>query len=606
MMSRSFGRCAIVAVTLALWWVVVDHAAAQLCISEFRVRGPNGANDEFIEIYNTASTPHTVATTDGSSGYAVAAAAGGIRFVIPNGTVIPPHGHFLGVNTIGYSIGAYPAGTGVASGDATYTTDIADNAGIALFSTSNTGNFSANTRMDAVGAVAEANALYKEGNGYPTLTPFSINYSFYRDHASGATKDTDNNASDFVFVDTNGTSAGAGQRLGAPAPENASSPIAGTGLGVSLLNPSVPATSPPNLVRDLTSDPANNSTFGTVVIRRTITNSTATPLTRLRFRVSELTTFPSPSGIADLRPYDSPSTTETVNGVSVTVLGTTLEEPPAQPNGGGFNSTMSVLLSSPLPSGASVSVQMRFGVQQTGKFRVCGNLEAGPTAGAALGQVGNTEPGGAPGAPCLRETPPAPPVNTALPSVSDGAPREGSAVSASLGTWTGPGLIVYGIQWQRCDGSCADIAGAAGNTYMPGASDVGKSLRVHVMAANVGGIVAADSAPTAPVLDGTAPAMTASTDGAVKKGVVSVTLTCPGTETSCTGTVRFLATTRKGVEELGSAPFSLAGGSSQTVPVTLSKRGRKRRLQATMVVDVADAAGNTATLEQGVSLKKSK
>ena len=29
-------------------------------------------------------------------------------------------------------------------------------------------------------------------------------------------KDTDNNAVDFYFVDTNGTSAGAGQRLGSP------------------------------------------------------------------------------------------------------------------------------------------------------------------------------------------------------------------------------------------------------------------------------------------------------------------------------------------------------------------------------------------------------
>jgi hypothetical protein len=74
--------------------------------------------------------------------------------------------------------------------------------------------------------------------------------------------------------------------------------------------------------------------------------------------------------------------------------------------------------------------------------------------------------------------------------------------------------------------------------------------------------------------------------------------------------VRFQASvTRKGtteVQELGSAQFSLVGGGSQTIPVTLSKRGRKRRVAATMVVDVVDAAGNTATLEQNVELKKSK
>ena len=40
-------------------------ASAQLIISEFRVRGPNGANDEFIEIYNNSGADHTVAAAAG-------------------------------------------------------------------------------------------------------------------------------------------------------------------------------------------------------------------------------------------------------------------------------------------------------------------------------------------------------------------------------------------------------------------------------------------------------------------------------------------------------------------------------------------------------------
>ena len=69
--------------------------------------------------------------------------------------------------------------------------------------------------MDAVGSTSEANTLYKEGTGYPALTPFSIDYSFYRDTcgkggsitnfapcALNTPKDTNNNAADFVFVDT--------------------------------------------------------------------------------------------------------------------------------------------------------------------------------------------------------------------------------------------------------------------------------------------------------------------------------------------------------------------------------------------------------------------
>src|SRR5688572_25516062 len=223
---------------MASMLVVSQDVFGQLIISEFRVRGPNGANDEFIEIYNNSGADHTVA--GGGTGYGVAASNGVARCVIPNGTVIPNRGHYLCVNSVGYSLASYPAGNGTtATGDATYTTDIPDNAGIAIFNTSIAANFTLANRMDAVGSTSEANTLYKEGTGYPALTPFSIDYSFYRDYCGksgsittfgecpipGLPKDTNNNAADFVFVDTNGTSAGAGQRLGAPGPENMSSPI---------------------------------------------------------------------------------------------------------------------------------------------------------------------------------------------------------------------------------------------------------------------------------------------------------------------------------------------------------------------------------------------
>jgi hypothetical protein len=326
-------------------------SAGQLVISEFRVRGPNGANDEFIEIANVSGADHTVAAVSGS-GYGVAASDGTTRCSIPNGTVIPNKGHYLCVNSIGYSLASYPAGNGTtATGDATYTTDIPDNAGIALFN-NNTGggSYTLANRLDAVGSTSEANTVYKEGTGYPALTPFSINYSFYRDNCGkggsittfgacptgGLLKDTNNNAADFVFVDTNGTSAGAGQRLGAPGPENLSSPIErNASFNVGLLDVCVVATSPPNRVRDFTSDPPNNSTFGTLDIRRSVVNNTGGNVTRLRFRIVDLTTFPAPSGIADLRPRTSTAVVVTVDrppcgsGTSnVTVQGTTLEHPP--------------------------------------------------------------------------------------------------------------------------------------------------------------------------------------------------------------------------------------------------------------------------------------
>src|SRR6185369_2030645 len=73
--------------------------AGQIIISEFRVRGPNGANDEFIELYNASGADHTVAAASGS-GYGVAASDGTTRCSIPNGTVIPNRGHYLCVNSV--------------------------------------------------------------------------------------------------------------------------------------------------------------------------------------------------------------------------------------------------------------------------------------------------------------------------------------------------------------------------------------------------------------------------------------------------------------------------------------------------------------------------
>jgi hypothetical protein len=63
---------------------------------------------------------------------------------------------------------------------------------------------------------------------------------------------------------------------------------------------------------------------------------------------------------------------------SVSVLGTTLEQPPGQPNGGGFNSSLSsdtVNLATPLAPGASINVHFLLGVQQTGSFKFYVNVE---------------------------------------------------------------------------------------------------------------------------------------------------------------------------------------------------------------------------------------
>jgi hypothetical protein len=391
------------------WWakVTAPAGAGDLFISEFRLFGPNGPTsepneDEFVEVYNNNDTPLTVAAADGSAGYSVAASDGAPRCTIPNGTVIPARGHFLCADSDGYSLG------GAAAPDATYTNNIPNNSGIALFNTANAANFSPATRLDAAGPTSEANTLYKEGTGYPPLTQTPIDYSLYRDTCGkggsvttlgacptgGFPRDTNNNATDFLYVDTNGNSVGAGLRLGAPGPENLSSPVQrNTQIAAGNLDPSAGTSSPPNRVRDFTSDATNNSTFGTLLIRKTITNNTGAPVTRMRFRLIDVTTYPAPPGFADLRARTSsaaPAVPAVVNitgtnpacpGQTCAVQQTTLETPPAQPNGGGFNSTLSVgavTLANPVPPGGQLNVQFLLGIQQTGTFKFFINVEVLP------------------------------------------------------------------------------------------------------------------------------------------------------------------------------------------------------------------------------------
>jgi hypothetical protein len=75
------------------------------------------------------------------------------------------------------------------------------------------------------------------------------------------------------------------------------------------------------------------------------------------------------------------STGSAVTPCTVTVQGTTLEQPPTQAVGGALNSTLAagtITLGAPLANGASVNVQFLLGVQTTGLFRIYVNIEALP------------------------------------------------------------------------------------------------------------------------------------------------------------------------------------------------------------------------------------
>ncbi|MEN3325326.1 MAG: hypothetical protein V7638_133 [Acidobacteriota bacterium] len=354
-----------------------------LIISEFRLRGPNGSNDEFIELYNNTDSSITVCTADGSSGWAVASSDGIARFVVPLGTVIPARAHYLGVAG-GYSLSGYSGST---PGDVSYATDIPDNSGLALFNTANPANFTLANRFDAAGFTSSP-TVYREGAGLTLLGANGGQFCFVRKLNSGTPQDTGDNPSDFTFVATDAGVYGALVAiLGAPSPENLASPIQrNLTLAVSLLDPAVSATVAPNRVRDTTAV-GPNAALGTMSLRRTFTNNTGSNVTRVRFRIIDITTLNtpgySPGGPqADMRVLSCTDFTATLtSGAQVLVRGTTLETPPTQAMAGGLHSSLLagvISLSQPLAPGQSISVQWLLGVQQSGSFRFFVNVEALP------------------------------------------------------------------------------------------------------------------------------------------------------------------------------------------------------------------------------------
>ncbi|HYE14623.1 MAG TPA: hypothetical protein VD968_09305 [Pyrinomonadaceae bacterium] len=395
----------------------------QVLISELRWRGPgrpvaqptaspaptpNRVEDEFVEIYNNTDQEIVVQATDGSGGWAVAASNGQFTstlFVIPNGTRIPARGHFLGANSNGYSLGGYPSGNpdvppvtcppscplpsptpqlfAAATPDATWAFDVPDGSGVALFSTSDPANMSGATKLDAFG-YTNTPSPYREGTGFPAVVRSYSEHAYYRDLRGGLPKDTNDNAADFLLV---GTPRNIQVRLlGAPGPENLRSPVVNNaGITGRLLDPAASASSPPN--RERINTPETNADFGTLRVRRTFTNNTGSPVTRLRFRVVNITTAGTPDSecggtpCADLRALTSQDGVVTLsNQTPVLVRGVRLEEnPPLLPQGGGYNSSLSadfINLSQPLLPGASVNIEFKLGVMRDGPFRFLINIEA--------------------------------------------------------------------------------------------------------------------------------------------------------------------------------------------------------------------------------------
>lgn len=156
--------------------------ATSVVISEFRTRGPNGAEDEYIELYNP-----TTAVVD-ISGWKINVSndtgTTSTRATIPASTILRSGQYYLIVNssTNGYS--------GIVPANLTYGQGITDAGGIALVRPDN-------TIADQVGV--GASSAYKEGTPV-SLSPAS-NQSYERKlgGASDSCQDTNNNTDDFLI-----------------------------------------------------------------------------------------------------------------------------------------------------------------------------------------------------------------------------------------------------------------------------------------------------------------------------------------------------------------------------------------------------------------------
>jgi uncharacterized delta-60 repeat protein len=375
--------------------------AGDVIISEFRFSGPNGnATDEFIELYNNTSNDIMVSDPNGGAGWLLSCSNGtgstlqksrqlsqntkpsrrnvvaSSDLLIPNGTVLPAHRHFLIANT-GFSLQS-SGGINHAFPDLTLSFDMPDNGGIALYASS----VSTGTRLDAVGFSTAGSAQLYEGSPLTPIAAAGANeqYSFIRKISNDVVQDTNDNAADFILISSTATVGGAAAALGAPGPENLFAPVYKSPAQIAgqYLDPTAPSIAQPNRVIE----------SGVLKIRRTYTNNTGVDVRRLRFRVFDLTTLNNtqgvPAPVADLRVISSQNETLNTAFGSKTALALTREEPPDQTTtllDGGLHTTLSadtVTLVNPLRAGQSINIAYWLRVVAGGRFRFFVNIEALP------------------------------------------------------------------------------------------------------------------------------------------------------------------------------------------------------------------------------------
>ena len=160
--------------------------SSTIVISEFRTRGPNGGNDEFIELYNLSTSPVNISgwliRGSNSSGEVTT------RAVIDPNTILNAGCHYLLTNP-NSSGGPY---SGPVPGNQTFGPGITDDGGIAV-------TMAGGAIVDQVGM--SNGSAFKEGSALvPLLSNADRSYERKPGGAAGNGQDTDNNGTDFQLI----------------------------------------------------------------------------------------------------------------------------------------------------------------------------------------------------------------------------------------------------------------------------------------------------------------------------------------------------------------------------------------------------------------------
>jgi hypothetical protein len=372
-----------------------------LIISEFRFHGPQGASDEFFEIFNTTTNKTIDLNSEDDNSvtwieYFDEVAPPDILQITPaSDSDVGPRQKYLitnkptsgGAAQPGYSLDGYAVGNTQSDVMKHGWGDVPHDGGIALmYDPDVTDDVNERIVLDRAGFpdgkvpdnhYVGAGFQYFEGTPEPPIAAMATLQSshFRKLNGVGLPTDTNSNAPDFEQAAPAAATSHGGQPsvLGAAGPENTGSPVvendgatpavANDGMYSALMSTSVGSGAFPN--REYTAP--SGETAGTLLVRRRVTNRTGRAITQLRFRIMQLTTYgTATSSQALLRAVSAP----TAPVAGETALGATLEQPPAQAQGGGLNSSLSVALpGGSLAHGSSVVVTFKFAVDRGGSFQ---------------------------------------------------------------------------------------------------------------------------------------------------------------------------------------------------------------------------------------------